>query len=111
MKLDEQDSLIPTSTLTSPKTILELPTKSFVDSIHENSRKRRYLSTSFNDQDNEFDRNKLTTLDTITVIRDPSPNNELSNKKYIVNELNKNTILKFNQTLENYLKVSVGNDT
>ena len=32
-------------------------------------------------------------------------------KKYIDNELDKNTVLRFNQTLETYLKVSVGNDT
>ena len=31
-------------------------------------------------------------------------------KKYIFDELDKNTIVRFNQTLENYLKVSVGND-
>ena len=36
--------------------------------------------------------------------------NELASKAYIDNELDKNTILRFNQTLENYLKVSVGND-
>ena len=54
----EQDSIILNSTLTTPKTILEIPTKIYVD--------------------NKFD--------------DPS-------------------ILRFNQTLQNYLKVSVGNDT
>ena len=32
------------------------------------------------------------------------------NKKYIDDELDKNTIVRFNQTLQNYLKVSVGND-
>ena len=31
--------------------------------------------------------------------------------KKIDNDLDKNTFLRFNQTLENYLKVSVGNDT
>ena len=31
-------------------------------------------------------------------------------KKYIDDELHKNTVLKYNQTLQNYLKVSVGND-
>ena len=35
----------------------------------------------------------------------------MSNKKYIDDELDKNTILRFNQTLQNYLKVSVGSDT
>ena len=35
----------------------------------------------------------------------------MSNKKYIDNQLDKNTIGRFKQTLENYLKVSIGNDT
>ena len=50
-------------------------------------------------------------LDSITVNRNPSLDNVLVNKKYIDDELDKNTILRFNQTLENYLKASVGNDT
>ena len=54
---------------------------------------------------------KLTNLDSITVNRNPNLDNELANKKYIDNELDKNTVLRFNQTLQNYLKVSVGNDT
>ena len=65
----------------------------------------------FNDQDNEFDNNKLTKLGSITVNRNPNLDNELANKKYIDDELDKNTVLRFNQTLQNYLKVSVGNDT
>ena len=35
----------------------------------------------------------------------------MASKKYIDDELDKNTVLRFNQTLQNYLKVSVGNDT
>ena len=111
LKLDEQDSIILNSSLTSPKTIRDLPTKSYVDSLHESSRNRRNLSAVFNDQDNEFDENKLTNLDSITVKRNPSSDNELANKKYIDDELDKNTVLRFNQAIKNYLKVSVGNDT
>ena len=99
------------SILTLPKTVIELPTKSYVDSLHESSRNRRDLSSVFNDQDNEFDNIKLTNLDSITVNRYPNLDNELANKKDIDVELDKNTVLRFNQTLENYLKVSVGNDT
>ena len=110
LDLNEQDSIIPNSTLTSPKTIIELPTKSNVDSLHESSRRRRDLSSVLNDQDNEFDNNKVTNLDSVTVNRNPSSDNELSNKKCIDDELDKNTILRFNQTLQNYLKVYVGND-
>ena len=54
---------------------------------------------------------KLTNLDSITINREPTSDNEVSNKKYVANELDKNTILSFNQTSENYLKVSAENDT
>ena len=105
------DSIFVNSSITSPKSIIELPTKSYVDSLHEINRDRRDLSAVFNDQDNEFDNNKLTNLDSITVNRDPNLDNELSNKKYVDNSIGEGTLLRFNQTLENYLKVSVGNDT
>ena len=81
LNLVEQDSIVLNSNLTSPKTIIELPTKNYVDSLHESSRKRRDLSSVLNDQDNEFDNNKLTNLESITVNRDPSSDNELANKK------------------------------
>ena len=42
--------------------------------------------------------------------RDPSSDDEISTKKYIDSELYKITILRFNQTFKNYLKVTVGND-
>ena len=64
----------------------------------------------FNDQDNEFDNIKLTNLDSITVNSNPNLDNELSNKKYVDDSIAEGTIVRFNQTLENYLKVSVGND-
>ena len=47
----------------------------------------------------------------MTLKRNPISDNELSRKKYIDNELDENTILRVNQTLENYLGVSAGNDT
>ena len=56
LKLDEQDSIILISFLTSPRTIRELPTKSYVDSLHESSRNKRDLSSMFNEQYNEFDK-------------------------------------------------------
>ena len=62
LKLDGQDSTILSSTLTSPKMITEIPTKSCVDILHENNRNRRDFSSVFNNQDNEFDENKLTNL-------------------------------------------------
>ena len=83
---------------------------SYVNELHEINRNKRDLSSVFNDQDNEFDNNKLTNLDSVTVNRNPNLDNELANKKYIDDELDKNTVLRFNQTLQNYLEVSVGND-
>ena len=164
-----QDTIVLNSTLTSPKTIIELPTKSYIDNkfndtsimkntdhadfnnkyldnvrmitvtdlpewpneltskfyvdralsellsyineLHEINRNKRELSSVFNDQHNEFDNNKLTNSDSVTVNRNPRLDNELANQKYIDDELDKNTVLRFNQTLQNYLKVSVGNDT
>ena len=85
-----------------PQIDSHLTAKLYVDnSIHESSLVR-------NNKDNDFNDNKLTNLDSIKVNRNPSSNNELANKKYIDDELNKNTIVRFNQTLQNYLKVSVG---
>ena len=96
-------------------------TKAYVDQFHQqNERSRRDLGIDFhnessdivkNNQDNDLNDNKVTNLDSVTVNREPSLDNELSNKKYVDDQLDKNTILRFNQTLENYLKVSVGNDT
>ena len=48
----------------------------------------------FNDQDNE-----LTNLDSVTVIRNPNSANELVNKNFLDDEVDKKTILSFNQTL------------
>ena len=96
-------------------------TKADVDQHHqENERSRRDLGIDFydessdlvkNNQDNDFNDNKLTNLDSITVNRKSSLDNEVTNKKYIDDGIDKNTIVRFNQTLQNYLKVSVGKDT
>ena len=74
LNLDEQDSILLDSILIPPNTIIEIPTKSYVDSLHEgNERSRRDLGLDFYDESS--------------------------------------TLVRFNQTLQNYLKVSVGNDT
>ena len=84
---------------------------SYVNNLHEINRNKRDLSSVINDQDNEFDNNKLTNLDSVTVNRNPSSDNEVSNKKYVDDSIGEGKWLRFNQTPENYLKVSVGNDT
>ena len=121
LDLDNQDSIILNSTLTSPKIIIEIPTKAYIDSLHEeNERSRRDLGIDFydksndlvkNNQDNDLNDSKLLNLGSVMVNRNPTLDNELSNKKYIDDELDKNTIVRFNQTLSNYLKVTVGSDT
>ena len=98
----------------------EVITKAYIDQFHqENEQSRRDLGIDFynesndllkNNQDNDLNDNKLTNLDSITVNRNASLDSELVNKKYLDDELDKKTIVRFNQTLENYLKVSVGND-
>ena len=53
----------------------------------------------------------MTNLGSVVVNRNPSSDKELSTKNYIDDELATTTVLRFNQTLENYLKVTVRNDT
>ena len=99
----------------------EVITKAYADQFHqENERSRRDVGLDFydessdfvkNNQNNDLNDNKLTNLDSVQVNRNPTSDNELTNKKYIDDELDKNTIVRFNQTLSKYLKVSVGNDT
>ena len=61
-------------------------------------------------QDNDLTNNKLTNINLITFTNSPTDDSHVSNKKYIDDGLDKNTIVRFNETLENYLKVSVGDD-
>ena len=65
----------------------------YVNGLQESSRNERDLSSVLNDQDKEFDNNKLTNLDSITVNRNPNLDNELANKKYIDDELDKTLFL------------------
>ena len=65
----------------------------------------------FNDQDNEFDKKKVTNLDSIGVKRYPSSDNELAIKKCIYDELDKHKIVRSDQALQIYPKVFVGIDT
>ena len=98
----------------------EVITKAYVDQFHqENERSRRDLGIDFydessnlvkNNQDNDFNDNKLINLDSITINRNPTLDNEVSNTKYVDDSIGADTMLRFNQTLSNYLKVSVGND-
>ena len=96
-------------------------TKAYVDQFHqEKERSRRDLGLNFhnesndivkNNQDKDFKDRKLSNLDSIIINREPISDNEVTNKKYVNDNIEAGTIPRFNQTLENYLKVSVGHDT
>ena len=71
----------------------EVITKAYVDQFHqENERSRRNLGIDFynesndivkNNQDNNFNNNKLTNINSITINTNPTNNNHVTNKKYI----------------------------
>ena len=94
LDLDNQDSIILNSTLTSPKKIIEIPTKAFIDSLHEEKeRSRKDLGVDFHDessdllknnQDNDLNDNQLTNLESLVVNREPSSDNELANKNILL---------------------------
>ena len=95
-------------------------TKAFGDQFHqENDRSRRDIGIDFyneandlvkNSQDIDLNDNKLTNTNSISSNNNPTDDNHVSNKKYNDDELDKNTIVRFDQTLQNYRKDSVGND-
>ena len=97
----------------------EVIAKAYVDQFHqENEKSRRDSGLKFydktsdvvkNNQDKDPNDKKLTNLDCVNVKRNRSLDNERANKKNVDDELDKNTILRFNQTIEKYLKASVGN--
>ena len=99
----------------------EVILKACVDQFHNNNeRNRKDLGLSFYNeevglvkiiQDNNPNDNKLTNINSNTINNNPTDDNHVSNKKYIDDELDKNTIVRFIQTLQIYLKVFVGNDT
>ena len=94
--------------MTSLKTRIETPRKIYVNSLHENSSNQRNISKILNNQDKEFDNIQLTNLDSTPIIRNPPLGKEITNKKNFDDVLDKNTIRSFNQRLEAYLKISVG---
>ena len=63
----------------------------------------------FDDQDNELNINSLTNLLSITVNRYPTMDNEISNGKYVDDNLDKSSTLRFYQSQQRNLRISVGN--
>ena len=66
LDLDNQDSIILNSSLTEPKTLIEIPTKAYIDSLHEeNERSRRDLGIDFYDESNDLVKKTKITISTI----------------------------------------------
>ena len=95
-------------------------TKAYVDQFHqENERSRRDAGLDFynestdlvkNNQDNDFNDNKLTNINSITINKNPTNNNHVTNKKYIDDALDKNTIVRLNDNSnDRYLQVRINN--
>ena len=54
LDLDNQDSILLISNLTEPKTVIEIPTKAYIDSLQEeNERSRRDLGIDFYDESSD----------------------------------------------------------
>ena len=95
-------------------------TKAYVDQFRqENEQSRRDLGIDFydessdlvkNNQDNDLNDNKLTNINSITINNNPTDNNHVNNKKYIDDELDKNTIVRLNDdSNDRYLQVHTNN--
>ena len=65
-----------------------------------------------NNQDNDFNDNKLTNINSITINNNPTDNNHVSNKKYIDHQLDKDTLVRLHDnSYDRYLKVNINNST
>ena len=98
----------------------EVITKAYVDQFHqENERSRRDVGLDFydessdlvrNNQDNDLNDKKLTNINSITINNNPIDDNHVSNKKYVDEELDKNTIIRLNDVSnDRYLQVHINN--
>ena len=97
-------------------------TKAYVDQFHQkNELSRRDLCIDFynessdlvkNNQENDFNDNKLTNIISITINNNPTDDNHVSNKKYVDDQLDKDTIVRLNDdSNDKYLKVNINNTT
>ena len=100
----------------------EVITKAYVDQFHqENERSMRDLGINFynessnlvkDNQDKNFKNNKLTKINSITINKNPTDYNHVSNKKYVDDQLDKDSIVRLNDdSNDRYLKVNINNTT
>ena len=61
-------------------------------------------------QDDDLNDKNLAILDDVSINRKPNQDKQISNKTYVDDSIGGDKIVRFNQTLDNYLKLSVGND-
>ena len=98
----------------------EVISKAYVDQFHQkNERSRRDVGLDFynessdlvkKNEDNDFNDNKLTNLNSITINNNATDDNQASNKKNIDEELDKNTIVRINdEPNDKYLQVHINN--
>ena len=73
LKLDEQDSIVPNFSLTLPKTLIKLPTKSYVDEkFNDPSIIRNTTHVHFNDK--YLDNVRLVKINSLPAVREhPTP--------------------------------------
>ena len=97
-------------------------TKAYVDQFHQkNERSRRDLGIDFynesnelvkNNQDNDFNDNKLTNINSITINNTPTDNNHVCNKNDVDDQLDEDTIVRLNDdSNDKYLKINLNNLT
>ena len=92
----------------------QVTTKPYLDQFHQEiERSRKDLGLSFyiqevdlvkDQQDNTFNDNKAINTNSNTVNREPVSDSEVSSKKYVYDLIGEGTTVRFNQTLQNYLK-------
>ena len=104
ISLDKHGSINFKTPSTSPLTIREIPTRAYVDSSSVNDRNNKDMSVVFNDQDKDFDKKNLRNLDSVTVNRILTSDNELA-KKNFDDSLGEDNILRFNQASENFSEI------
>ena len=63
-----------------------------------------------NNQNKNLNDKKITNVKSITINQNPTSDNEVVNQKYVDDSIEDGNVLRFNQTFENFLKVSFGND-
>ena len=80
-------------------------TKGYVDSSSENKKNTRDLCLVFYHQDNDIDNYELIKLDSITVNRRPTTDNEFSKKNYVDDNIGIEAVVRFNAKGENYVNV------